>query len=91
MIGTTSGLESSFAYIPSKYKCLSNSAFSIVYVHRALVKLGAAALYQMQQKWECSHARQSTAELERYEESKTKYSFKIRWAQVCFFSPARGM
>lgn len=52
-----------------------------------LVKVGAAALYQMQQKWECSHARQSTAELERYEESKTKYSFKIRWAPVYFFLP----
>lgn len=49
------------------------------------VKVGAAALYQMQQKWECNDARQSTAELKRYEESKTKYSFKIRWAQVCFF------
>lgn len=56
-----------------------------------LVKVGAAALYQMCQKWECNHARQSTAEPERYEESKTT-RLKVGGLQCAsFFSPARGM
>lgn len=64
MIRTISELESSFGDTPSNYKSLSNSAFSIVCIEY-LVTVGAAVLYQMQQKWECNQARHSTVELER--------------------------
>lgn len=85
MIWTISKLESNFGYIPSKINACQIQLSAWYMCIEYLVKAGAAALCQMQQKWECNHARQFTVELKRYEKRKAKYLFKIKSAS--FFSP----